>query len=204
MNRKIGMYSSLINAAAVFLFALCMALGTAYGSYLASMFIAFSFVPLVCAFCKFCAEDKKAAAYAAVAFAAVYAVFVLAVYFTQVTTVSLTNLTEQAADILDYGKFGLFFNLNLFGYGMMALSTFFVGLTVNVKTKANKWLKWLLLVHGIFFIACCLFPMLGIFNPGLNGADFIGTMVLTVWCLYFIPVGVLSYLFFKRQPSETI
>ena len=43
------------------------------------------------------------------------------------------------------------FNYDLLGYGMMALSTFFIGLSVQADSKADKWMKALMMIHGIFF-----------------------------------------------------
>lgn len=56
---------------------------------------------------------------------------------------------------------GLVFNLDLLGYGIMALSTSFIGLAINVQNKKDKVLKMLLLIHGIFFIGCLITPMMG-------------------------------------------
>ena len=81
----------------------------------------------------------------------------------------------------------------------MALSTFFIGLTITPKTKSDKWLKWLLIIHGVFFISCLIMPMLGLFSAEMQGADWIGTVVLEFWCAYFIPVGVLSFVHFKNK-----
>ena len=201
MNRKIGMYSSLINILAVIGFAVCMLVGTNFGSYFVCMFIALSFVPMMCAFGAYGTPGRKAAGYASMLFAAIYALFILAVYFAQVTAVRLNGLNEQALQILDYSRFGLFFSYDLLGYGLMALSTFFAGLTVEPKTASDKWLKYLLLIHGVFFISCFILPMLGLFRPGMRGAAWIGTAVLEFWCVYFIPVGILSFLHFKRLPS---
>ncbi|HAN21302.1 MAG TPA: hypothetical protein DCP51_06490 [Clostridiales bacterium] len=163
------------------------------------MFIAFSFIPMMCAYAAYCNTEKRVAGYTAMIFAGAYAVFILMVYFGQVTAVRLDNLNEQAAQILDYQKFGLFFNYDLLGYGLMALSTFFTGLTIEPKTKADKWLKWLLLIHGIFFISCFIMPILGMFNQDSQSLTWIGTAVLMFWCVYFVPVGLLSFLYFKKQ-----
>ena len=200
MNRKIGMYSSIINMLAVFGFALCMLVGTNFGSYIVCMFIAFSFVPMMCAFCTYSTQEDKTAGYTSIIFAAVYSVFILAVYFAQLTAVRLMGLNEQATQIIDYQQFGLFFSYDLLGYGLMALSTFFAGLTIKTETKADMWLKWLLIIHGIFFFSCLVMPILGLFNTDTQGATWIGTAVLEFWCVYFIPVGILSFLYFKKQP----
>lgn len=199
MNKKIGMYSSLINVCAVIGFALCMLLGTNFGSYLVCMFIAFSFVPMMSAFCVYSKPERKVAGNTAMIFAGMYAVFILLVYYSQVTTVQIDPLTEQAAALLDFQNFGLMFSYDMLGYCLMAVSTFFAGLTIEVKTTSDKWLKWLLLVHGVFAISCFILPMAGLFTPNMEGAEWIGTAVLTFWCIYFIPVGILSFLHFKNK-----
>lgn len=199
MNRKVGMISSLLNCISVIGFALCMLIKFDFGSYLVCMFIALSFVPMISSFCQECEVDKKAAGYSSIVFAGVYAVIILMVYFAQTTAVRLDGLNEQAMQIINYSKFGLFFSYDLLGYGLMALSTFFAGLTIQSKSKIDKWLKRLLLIHGIFFVCCLIMPMLGVFSTDMQGAEWIGVLVLEFWCIYFAPVGILSYLHFKTK-----
>ena len=198
MNKKIGMYASLINVIAVTGFALSMLLGANFGSYFCSTFIAFSFVPMISAFCIYAKEGSKLSGYTAVGFAIMYATKISLVYFAQMTTIQADSLSEQAANILDFQRFGLFFSYDMLGYALMALSTFFAGLTINVKSNTDKWLKVLLLIHGVFFISCFIIPMLGLFTPNMEGATWIGTAILTFWCVYFIPIGVLSCLHFSN------
>jgi hypothetical protein len=57
------------------------------------------------------------------------------------------------------------------------------------------------MVHGIFFVSCLVLPMLGLFTPEMQGADWIGALVLEVWCAYFIPVGVLAFQFFRHAKT---
>jgi len=197
MNKKVGIGSAVINICAVIGFALSMLFGFLLGAYLSSMFIAFSFVPMICALAARGKPETKVAGYAAMAFAGMYATFILLIYFTQVTTVRLENLNEQARDLLDYAAFGLFFNLNLLGYGLMALATFFAGLTIVAKTKLERILKCLLMIHGIFAVSGLIVPMLGVFRT-LEGADWVGALVLLFWCAYFIPVGVLTFGYLKK------
>ena len=135
MNRRIARTASLVNLTAVVCFALSMLLGFDFGSYFSSMFIAFSFVPMACAFAHFSGEKAKLAGLTAVGFSAVYAAVVLLIYFAQLTTVRMDALTEQAAVLLDFQRFGLLFNYDLLGYGLMALSTFFAGLTDVYKRQ---------------------------------------------------------------------
>ena len=192
MNQKIGMTASIVNVMSVGMFALSMLIGNSFISYFSSMFIAFSFVPMICTFCFYAAEDRKVAGIIAVGFSIMYAGIILLVYFAQLTTLRLDSLTDQAVMLLDFQKFGLFFNYDLLGYALMSLSTFFAGLTLS----QNKWLKSLLMIHGLFFFSCLIMPMLGVFSTEAN--PLIGVVVLEIWCIYFIPVGFLSYCFFKN------
>lgn len=137
-NRKTGMLSSIINFAAVISFAVCMLIGSDFGNYFSSMFIAFSFVPMMCTHAHFTKEKAKAAGYTAVSFASMYAAIILLVYFAQLTTVRNENLTPQASSLLDFQSFGLLFNYDLLGYALMALATFFAGLTLEVKSKPDR------------------------------------------------------------------
>ena len=204
MNRKIGMAVSLVNAIAVTGFALSMLLGTNFGSYLSSLFIAFSFVPMICSYTFYAKMEKKLAGIVAAGFAVMYATLISLVYFAQMTTVQAGGLTAQAAILLDFQQFGLLFNYDMLGYALMALSTFFAGLTVCVNSKADKWLKVLLLIHGVFFITCLILPMLGLFTPDMTGAEWIGTAVLEFWCVYFIPIGILSFLYFSKCKDRSM
>ena len=199
MNKKIGMVSSFINLCAVIGFALCMLVGTNFGSYLVCMFIAFSFVPMMCTFSMYSSSERKAAGYTAMIFAGMYAILILQVYFAQVTTVRLDALKEQAMQIINYQKFGLYFNYDLWGYGLMALSTFFAGLTIDAKSKCDKWLKALLLIHGVFFISCLVMPMMGLFTTDMAGVSWIGTAILEFWCIYFAFISILSILYFSKK-----
>lgn len=196
MNRKIGMYSCIVNLTAIIGFAASMLIGFNFGCYFSSMFIAFSFVAMMCAYAFFSERKSKLAGYISTAFSAMYATIILLVYFAQLTTVRLHELTEQAAALLDFQHFGLLFNYDLLGYALMALATFFAGLTVSVHTKADKWLKWLLMIHGVFFVSCLIMPMLGLFKAGSSA--WVGVAVLEFWCAYFSPVSILSFLYFSK------
>lgn len=196
MNKKIGAYGSIANFIAVVCFALSMLFGFDFGSYFSSMFIAFSFVTMMCGYACFAKKEVKAAGYAAAAFSAIYTAIILLVYFAQLTTVRLDDLTRQAAALLDFQQCGLLFNYDLLGYALMSLAAFFAGLTVTPKTKADRWLKCLLMVHGVFFISCLFAPMLGLFKA--DSPAWIGVAVLEFWCCYFCPISILSFLHFSK------
>ncbi|HBL85032.1 MAG TPA: hypothetical protein DDZ99_09095 [Clostridiales bacterium] len=162
------------------------------------MFIAWGFVPMICAFAASGNKETKSAGNTAMTFAAVYTVLIMVVYFAQMTVVRLSQLNEQASQILDYKNFGLLFSYDLLGYAFMALSTFFIAWTIHAENKSEKWLKALLLIHGIFAVSCVIMPMLGVFSPDMAGGDLIGILVLEFWCVYFMPVCILAYRYFKN------
>lgn len=194
MNRKTGMYSAGVNFVAVIGFAISMLSGFDYGSYFFSMFIAFSFVAMMCGYACFAEKEVKSAGFVSVAFSVIYATIILLVYFAQLTTVRLDHLTPQAAALLDFQQCGLLFNYDLLGYGVMSLAALFAGLTIKSQKKTDKWLKCLLIVHGVFFISCLTVPVLGVFKT--DSPAWIGVAVLEFWCFYFCPVDILSFLYF--------
>ena len=123
----------------------------------------------------------------------------MVVYFAQLTVVRLSELSNQVSQILNYKNFGLFFSYDLLGYAFMALATFFIAFTVQVTNKSDKWLKALLLIHGIFAVSCVIMPMLEIFKADMVGGDLIGVLVSEFWCAYFAPSCILSYLHFRKK-----
>jgi multidrug efflux pump subunit AcrB len=198
MTKKIGTIAAMTNALSVAAFAVSMIVNWLFVSYISSIFIALSFVPMVCAFAAKGRPETKAAGFAAIAFASIYTTFILLVYFTQITTLQNESLSREIATLLDYTAFSWFFNLNLLGYGFMSLSTFFAAFTINAHTKPGKFLKYMLAGHGIFAVTCFTMPILGIFS-NLEGADFIGTLVLLAWCVIFLPIGLCAVCHFLSR-----
>ena len=202
MNKTISKIGALLVNISVALFALFMPFSSNC-SYFVCMILAFSYLIMAAGFHNESDPEHKVAATAGMLFAAVYAVLILLVYYAQITTVRLSELNKQAKLLLDYSYGGLLFNYDLLGYGMMALSTFFFGLALKTETKVDKWLKWLMIIHGVFFLSCFLMPITGIFNSmaegkSKDGVDG-GVLALEFWCAYFLPVGVLSYIHFNKK-----
>ena len=59
MNKKIGTVAAKVNIIAVAGFALSMLLRSNFLSYITSIFIALSFVPMMCALCFLAGQEKK-------------------------------------------------------------------------------------------------------------------------------------------------
>ena len=193
MNKIIGMIGSVINVITVLLFAIFLLIDFKFGYFFVCILLSLSFIMMIGGLENECSEEI------ALILAGVYSTLIMIVYFTQCTSVLNDNLSKEALKVLDYSNMGLMFNLDLLGYAIMALSTFFIGLTLNVKNKKDKALKYLLLIHGIFFISCLIMPMTGIFANHIASGSMGGVIALEIWCLYFLPIGILSYFHFKNN-----
>ena len=203
MNQTLSKLGALITTITVALFALFIIMDFTFGSYFVCMILPIGYVMTAAGFAHECDDDRKVAANIGITFAAVYMTLILLVYFSQTTSVTLENLNEQAQRILDYKNGGLMFNYDLLGYGIMALSTFFIGLTVKPENKKDKWLKALLMIHGVFFLSCFIMPMTGMFLSMADGdGGNSGSIALLFWCLYFLPIGVLSVYHFNNEESK--
>ena len=203
LNRTVPRIGAAVVAITVFLFALCLMIDFTFGSYLVCMFLPIGYIMMAAGFHQESADDRKAVSMIGMVFSAVYAVLILLVYFAQTTSVHLGGLSEDALGILDFRRGGLIFNYDLLGYGMMALSTFFIGLSFQAGTKEEKCLKYLMMIHGIFFIGCFIMPMTGLFSSLANGKTSNGGVIaLVCWCAYFLPIGILAFRHFGRQPGN--
>ncbi len=200
MNRSIAKAGALIAVFSVLLFAVCMLIPFDFGSYFVCMFLSIGYVMMAAGFS--CESDAKhrVAAKVGMAFAVIYATLVLLVYFAQTTTVRLDAMTDQAIRLLDYSRGGLMFSYDLLGYGMMALSTFFLGLTICGHNPVDRWLKRLMIIHGIFFFGCFIMPMTGAFSSMEGGeTNICGVIALECWCAYFLPIGILAFAHFRSD-----
>ena len=200
MNRIIPRIGAMIVTVSVFLFAVCLIANFPFGSYFVCMFLPIGYIMMAAGLHDESCENRRVAANTGMAFAVVYAVLIFLVYFAQTTSVHPGGRREQAQDILDFQRGGLIFNDDLVGYGMMALSTFFMGLSVQANGKADKWMKALLMIHGAFFFGCFIMPMTGVFASMPDGkTNIAGTAALVAWCAYFLPIGMLAYRHFGKK-----
>jgi hypothetical protein len=208
MNQKIGKAGAFLMGVSTLVFAVSMFIGfftdTLAASCIASFFIAVGYLLFISSvFAVSHSSEKKAAGYAGLLFGAVYAVIIFLVYYAESTTVRLNNnLSTETLSIISFGHVGsLFFNYDLLGYGFMALSTFLTGFMIEPKSKSDRVLRGMLWLHGVFFIPCFLMPMFPIFNAG--GQDNTGVIALELWCLYFLPICVLGYGYFRQHKQGT-
>ena len=176
MNKMIAKVGSAIVTVTVFMFALFLLINYSMGSFFVCLILPIGFIMMTAGLHNECENDRKVAANIGLTLAAVYATFIMLVYFTQLTTVNNEQLTDQAAKLLEMGKCGLIFNYDLLGYGLMALSTFFTGLSMKPKNKTDKWLRALMMIHGVFYFSCTFMPITGMFvNMSSGGRAYLKT-----------------------------
>ena len=200
LNKMISKVGSVIVTVTVFLFAIFLIINFSMGYFFVCLILPIGFIMMTAGMQNECEKDHKVAANIGLIFAAVYSAFIMLVYFTQLTTVKNEQLNEQAAKLLEFGRFGLIFNYDLLGYGVMALSTFFTGLSMKPKNKTDKWLRALLMIHGVFYFSCTFMPITGMFvNMSSGGDGGGGRLALVAWCVYFLPIGILSFLHFHSS-----
>lgn len=200
MNRTIAKIGSAAVTVTVFLFALFLLVDYSLGSYFVCIILPVGFIMMTAGLQSECESDRKVAANIGMVLAAVYAVFIMLVYFTQLTTVNNEQLNEQASKLLKFNSYGLIFNFDLLGYGVMALSTFFTGLAIKPKNRSDKWLRALMMIHGVFYLSCTFMPMTGMFTKTSSGGNGLGgRLALVAWCVYFLPIGILAFVHFGRQ-----
>ena len=205
MNRKIGFISSAVAGGAVAIFLICLIVAlftknavTENLSYAVCTVLSWSWVATAVVYSCYAKKERSAAAKTGVAAGIIYSTIISIVYYTQLTTVLYKSVDEKILQAFTFSAAGSWlFNLDLLGYGLLAVSTFFTGLSLQTESRADKALKWLLTLHGIFFV-CMLAPVLPL--PATNQGNG-GTIALIGWCLFFLPVCVLSAIHFKRSAA---
>ena len=199
MNQLIPRIGAATVTVTVFLFAVCLIAGFDFGAYLVCMALPIGYMMMAAGFYHESDENRRVAALLGLMLSGIYAALILLVYDAQLTTVRLDALNDQAARMLDFRRGGLMFNYDLLGYGVMALSTLLLGLSMEADDRADKWLKGLLMIHGCFFVGCLVMPMTGAFSGMVGGETSMGGVAALVgWCVYFLPVGALAYRHFRR------
>jgi hypothetical protein len=204
MNRKIAIAGSLILCVTTVLFFLLQAASlftenkiTAWLSFGVCVFLSWGYVITVIGHSRLCPDDRKIAIDTSKALGVIYSVFICIVYFSQLTVVRQSVLSKDIVNAFSFDYPGSWlFAIDIIGYGIMALSTIFLGL--SVERGSDKVLKFVSLFHGIFSV-CMFMPMTTLFLKGFgdSGINF-GVIALMSWCVIFFPIPFCSYRRFKR------
>lgn len=199
MNVMIPKIGAAIVTITVFLFAVFLITDFSGGQYFVCSLLPLGYIIMSAGFQHECDEDRRVSANIGMVFAAVYSVLVLLVYFSQLAFVRFGSLTEQAERVLLFSPGSLMFGYDLLGYGMMSLSTFFTGLSMKPRNKPDKWLKCLMMIHGVFFLGCFIMPIAGVFQTASESDSAGGKIALLFWCVYFLPIGILAFGHFGKE-----
>lgn len=203
MNNKLGFYSSIVAGGCTLLFLAGLVTSNGTLSYFVCLLLSWAYVLLACAFVQEADEDKRGVALGGVAIAVIYSVFTNFVYYSQLTTVAHQTAGPEIIEAITFVPGSWVFGFDIMGYGLMALSTFLIGLTIHPHHRKERVMKYLFLIHGAFFPICVLFPMLNLFKQG-GESDTSGVIALVFWCIYFAPMMVLSALYFRNQQRGRI
>ena len=78
-----------------------------------------------------------------------------------------------------------------------------MGLTILPNSRSDRWLKAMLMLHGLFALGI-VFPMLDLFNgkAGNDSVNNIGVVILVGWSLFFIPIMMLAAKHFKERSAR--
>lgn len=206
MNRKLGFYSSIIAGGCTTLFLIGLITENGFLSYFVCLLLGWAYVLLTCAFAQEADEDRKGLALGGVAIAIIYSVFTNFVYYSQLTTVAHQSADSVFLEAITFTPGSWVFGFDIMGYGLMALSTFLIGLTIRAQHGRDRVMRYMFLIHGAFFPICVLAPMLNVFEQG-GESDMAGVLALIFWCIYFAPLMVLSALYFaerlKKKSSQS-
>jgi len=177
MNKKLGKYSTLINAVAVAAVAVSGIIGSRMTGIIACVVIALSFVPMACTYAMYGRPGARIASSSATIFGGMYAAIGLMVYVTY-----LSGNDELAK---------LFVGFDLLSNVLMGVSTFFVSLALKVRSAGDMALRWLLRLNVLVAVACYVLP------------QYIGSLwsvpLIELWCVYFIAADILAYIHFSRR-----
>lgn len=200
MNKKISIIGATVLAISTGVFFICQLISAfaevellTYISYLVCIFLSWGYIICTIGNGYLCSDRRKIAAEAAKLFAVIYSVFVSIVYFSQLSVVHYRVLSEDIVNALDMVYPGSWlFVIDITGYGIMALSTLFLGLSIEPVNKSEKLLKLFSLIHGVFIVSLFM-PLTDMFlSSNADATINSGSLALAIWCLIFIPIPIFS------------
>jgi hypothetical protein len=195
---KIGMWVSLALAVETIAFGIALLFSTANdAAYLASLFIAPSFVALMVAIHYTASPHKRVWSHLGLSFAIIYAVLCTLNYYIQLTAVRVNDLgiPQNLMKVFAFTPGSVMFAQDMLGYAFLCLSTL-VTAPVFTGNRLAAWIKWLFVGHGLVFFVPLVFPALS-FSQDATG-DEIGVIANLGWCLLFAPIALLLVVYFKR------
>ena len=201
-----GMLSSLLAFFSALIYAVSLLLSMVFynitigntGMFFSGIVIALSFIFMVYSYLVFSNDENKPYIIFSLILSIVYFIYILFGYSIQFSGLFFLGNTEKKFMLSNYYNFESFLNFNIFGYLLLSLSSFFIGLSIETNSKKDNILKLMMLNHtifGIFFILS-LFKM--IFNYVSDYYFLTGLVIKIKWCIYFSLICILSFGYFRK------
>jgi hypothetical protein len=197
---KLGLWAALALVVETFAFGVALLFPTANdAAYLASVFIAPSFVALMVALHYTAPTNKRVWSHLGLSFAIIYAVLSMLNYYVQLTVVRVNSLgmPEDMLALFTFTPGSVMFAQDMLGYTFLCLATLVAAPVFAGGDRLATWLKWLFVAHGLVFIVPLIFPALSF--PTDTGGDEIGVIANLGWCVLFDPIAVLLAVYFKQR-----
>jgi hypothetical protein len=207
INSTIGRVASISIATETIIFALSLLWGIIFHTkydqiigYLASLFLAASVVVLMACLYENINKDVKIFGLLALAASIVYAVDCINNYYLQLSIVVINPLNhpEEILKIFKFAPGSPTFALDMLGYGFLCFSTLVAGFALtDIRDKA---LKFLCFINGAIAVPTFIAPIIsGIFRSTSGQANDIGSYILFIWCMIFIPIAILFFQYFTKH-----
>ncbi len=153
-------------------------------------------------------DEKKILSHLSVISSVIYCIFVWIVYFLCLTVFrdDRTVLTGELLKVFKFTPGSALFAIDMLGYSMLSLATFFSSFIFNNTNRIEKWIKILFLFNGLFFISSIIFPFL-YYPENFNAhekVDLGGSIGYIVWSVLFIIISILLVIFYKRLLKNTL
>ena len=146
---------------------------------------------MICSHVTFIKDEYKSIGLISFAFSIIYVIIVLIISFIRIIPDQYSSLSGEAKDIL--------YSLEMFGYTFMAISSFFIGIKLEVKNKRELFLK-ILFCFQLLFVVMWFILFRTIDYIYLENIYFLLlTILVEIWCVYIILISIFSYLYFKNK-----
>ena len=195
MNKKIGMCSSLITLFSTLFYCLILLFSTLFdnnilnrGIYFLSFIIGFGFIFMIYSYCVYMKHEDKIFGLVSLVISIMHCILFCLINHIQYFELTVDTIYRKS-----------FFNIQMFGYVLMSMSTIFIGLTLPKKNKTDSLLKNLLIAHSVFglYFIVVLFGMLFNINDFFNNNTIL--IIQCFWCLYLSIISILSFIHFKNK-----
>lgn len=208
LNRKnnpqiVGFYSSVLVSTTLALFALFLLLSllgihTLYASFMAIMTMGIGFVAMQASIYLISESDKKIYSLLGLVFAIMFSVFISIAYYLQLAVVknNSLNLSYDALRLITYSPGSLSFALDMLGFTFLCLSVFaLIPIYLSAKDRLLRTFLW---INGLLALPTFMFPIFFV-NKNITPSDQVGSWIIFVWCLVFLPISLLLARMFKNQ-----